>query len=91
MKKDPEVCELLVDRIKNLDDGIYRRLLNVLDFKWQCFNCASFDDINLSFDKGENYRCACEPFCIGVTLSKQLQYYILFKLNIITKDQAFGL
>lgn len=72
----------LEDRIIACDKGRFEGLVKGMRVKDVCLDCTYFNP------KGAGgYRCAVSPTCIGVTLSSELNSYILWKIGEKTSEE----
>ena len=63
------------ERLCKIDNGRFKKLIEVLDVKDVCEDCFSFNE-----DHRNSYMCGVVPLCIGRTLSYDLKRYILWTL-----------
>jgi len=61
-----------LNNLINVDNGRFKPVLSALKIDQICFKCHTFDET-----QEESYRCAIFGKCIGVTLSSQLNQYLL--------------
>jgi hypothetical protein len=72
-------------RLKEIDYGRFRKLIDVLDVVDECQRCF-FLNPKVS-DPGMGFRCRCAGSCIADTLSNGVKSYLFWKLGEITEEQ----
>lgn len=72
----------LYKKLIEIDRGRFKKLVETFDIQDVCFKCRYFNT-----KTEEAYLCAVCPNCIGATLDAGLKSYLLYRLDIITKEE----
>lgn len=70
-----------INQLLSIDNGRFERIILALHVSEECGRCNTFDSNAVGA-----YKCASLPTCIGVTLSKRVKDYLLWKLGRISDD-----
>lgn len=65
-----------LDLLLKSEEGRFKETLEASKAKEVCMNCSYFNPKATT-----SYRCACIPWCIGVTLSDGVKDYLLKKIQ----------